>query len=66
MPSGSSAGRIPLRGTPLELCDRRRDVAVVRDPRLEALVLLAPASAWYMHEGALADVEAPVLMFTQF
>jgi predicted dienelactone hydrolase len=35
---------------------------VVRDPRVRALVLLAPASVWFMAEGALADVDLPILM----
>jgi predicted dienelactone hydrolase len=41
---------------------RARAVPVVRDPRVRALVLLAPASAWFMAEGALADVDLPMLM----
>ena len=39
-----------------------RPVSVVRDERVRALVLLAPASVWYMAEGALADVQLPILM----
>lgn len=41
-----------------------RPIPVVRDPRVGALVLLAPASVWYMAEGALADVQVPILMRT--
>lgn len=41
-----------------------RAVPVVRDPRVRALVLLAPAAVWFMAEGALADVDAPILMRT--
>lgn len=41
-----------------------RPVPVVRDERVGALVLLAPASVWYMAEGALADVQVPILMRT--
>lgn len=39
-------------------------VAVVHDPRVRALVLLAPAAAWFMADGALADVDLPILMWT--
>jgi predicted dienelactone hydrolase len=39
-------------------------VAVVHDPRVRALVLLAPATAWFMGDGALADVDLPILMWT--
>jgi predicted dienelactone hydrolase len=39
-------------------------VPVVRDPRVRALVLLAPASPWFILEGALADVDLPILMRT--
>jgi predicted dienelactone hydrolase len=41
-----------------------RAIPVVRDPRVRALVLLAPASVWFLPEGALADVELPILMRT--
>jgi len=41
-----------------------RTIPVVRDPRVRALVLLAPASPWFMAEGALAGVDLPILMRT--
>lgn len=41
---------------------RTRPVPVVRDVRVRALVLLAPATPWFMGEGALADVDVPILM----
>lgn len=41
-----------------------RAVPVVRDVRVRALVLLAPASIWFIPEGALADVDLPILMRT--
>jgi predicted dienelactone hydrolase len=41
--------------------DRRR-VEVVADPRVRALVLLAPAAGWYRPEGALREVKVPILM----
>lgn len=39
-------------------------VPVVADSRLRALVLLAPATPWFMRQGALADVDLPILMYT--
>jgi predicted dienelactone hydrolase len=41
-----------------------RAVPVVRDDRVRALVLLAPASVWFMADGALAGVDVPILMRT--
>lgn len=41
-----------------------RAVPVERDPRVRALVLLAPASVWFIPEGALAGVDVPILMRT--
>lgn len=41
-----------------------RPVPVARDPRVRALVLLAPASIWYRAEGALAGADVPILMRT--
>jgi predicted dienelactone hydrolase len=41
-----------------------RAVPVVRDLRVRALVLLAPASVWFMPQGALAGVDLPILMRT--
>ena len=37
-------------------------LAVATDPRVAALVLLAPATPWYREEGALDAVAVPVLM----
>lgn len=39
-------------------------VPVAPDPRIKALVLLAPAAAWFMEDGALSGVRAPILMLT--
>jgi predicted dienelactone hydrolase len=36
----------------------------VPDGRVKALLLLAPAAAWFMAPGALAGVRVPVLMLT--
>ena len=38
-------------------------LAVERDPRIAALVLLTPAVFWYVPEGSLRSVTAPVLVF---
>lgn len=39
-------------------------IPVEKDSRVGALVLLAPATPWFMREGALATVDAPILMRT--
>ncbi len=39
-------------------------VAVTRDSRVKALVLLAPATPWFMRPGALSAVDVPILMLT--
>lgn len=39
-------------------------VAVEPDPRVRAIVLLAPATPWFLAEGSLDDVEVPILMYT--
>lgn len=39
-------------------------VEVLSDPRVRALVLLAPATAWYLPEGSLSGVRIPILMLT--
>lgn len=41
-----------------------RPVSVTPDPRVERLVLLAPAAVWFLAPGALASVRLPVLMLT--
>jgi predicted dienelactone hydrolase len=43
---------------------QQRGIAVERDPRVRALVLLAPATGWFMLDGALSDVDVPILMRT--
>ena len=48
-----------------EMADgRAREVPVAPDDRVRALVLLAPATPWFMAPGALADVRVPILMLT--
>lgn len=39
-------------------------VPVLADRRLRALVLLAPATPWFMRQGALSEVDLPILMYT--
>jgi len=39
-------------------------VDVTPDPRIKALVLLAPAAAWFLADGALDRVSVPILMLT--
>jgi predicted dienelactone hydrolase len=41
-----------------------RRIEVERDERVKGLVLLAPATAWYMDAGALSEVRVPILLFT--
>lgn len=47
-------------GTPWS--EARQRVDVVPDPRVRALVLLAPATAWYLPEDSLRNVTVPILM----
>ena len=42
--------------------ERGEPVAVSPDPRVRALVLLAPATAWFMAPGALRDLDLPILL----
>ena len=56
-------------GHPLALPDQTADgvahpVPVEPDPRVVALVLLAPAIPWFMAPGALVDVRGPLLVRT--
>ena len=41
-----------------------QSVQVASDKRIKALVLLAPATPWFMRPGALRAVQTPVLMLT--
>jgi predicted dienelactone hydrolase len=47
-------------GTPWSEAGQK--VEVVPDRRVKALVLMAPATAWYLRDGSLSHVEAPILM----
>ncbi len=39
-------------------------IEVDHDVRVRALVLLAPAAVWYIGDGALSDVDLPILLWT--
>ncbi len=58
------AGAIPATTAREEPDGEPRALAVASDPRVAALVLLAPATAWFRGEGALDAVAVPVLMMT--
>lgn len=48
-----------------ETSDRQsRPIDVIPDSRVQALVLLAPATVWFMAAGALSPVRIPILMLT--
>ena len=56
------AGGLPT-SFPWESADgQRRRIAVAPDSRVKAVVLLAPATAWFRASGALQGVGAPILM----
>ena len=58
------AGGVPT-AFPHETADHQaRRLQIVADERVKALVLLAPATAWFMAPGALRSVNVPILMFT--
>ena len=58
------AGGRPITAASEEQDGVSKPVPVTRDPRVSALVLLAPATAWFHPEGALADVDVPILLRT--
>ena len=41
-----------------------RPVPITHDPNVRALVLLAPTAGWFMAPEALAEVAAPILLYT--
>jgi len=58
------AGGVPT-SLPRESPDGQpRRIAVEPDPRVKALVLLAPATPWFMAAGALRGVQLPILLWT--
>ncbi|RYE85325.1 MAG: alpha/beta hydrolase [Myxococcales bacterium] len=58
------AGGRPFNFPPESPDGQSHPVAVTPDPRVRALVLLAPATGWYVNEGSLAAVDVPILMRT--
>lgn len=58
------AGGVPT-SFPNESPDgQRHPIPTLADGRVKALVLLAPATPWFMDEGALRNVRVPILMLT--
>ena len=58
------AGGIPS-SFPRESPDRQpRRIDVDPDPRVKALVLMTPATPWFMAAGALSGVRLPILLWT--
>jgi len=58
------AGGLPS-AFPYETPDRQpAAIHVDADPRVKALVLLAPAAAWFLAPGALSRISIPILMLT--
>ncbi|VBB08128.1 chlorophyllase [Lucifera butyrica] len=57
-------GGVPI-SRPNESSDHQPHlISVIPDCRVRALVLLAPASVWFMAQGALSGVNIPILMLT--
>jgi len=60
----AAAGGVP-RAFPHESADQQPlNIDVIPDERVKALVLLAPATVWFMAPGALSRVRVPILMLT--
>lgn len=58
------AGGVPTT-FPHESPDRQpQKISVISDHRVKALILLAPASVWFMAKGALSEIDLPILMVT--
>lgn len=58
------AGGVPT-SFPHESSNKQpQQISVTPDHRVKALVLLAPASVWFMAKGALCEVNLPILMLT--
>lgn len=41
-----------------------RPLSVTHDARIRALVLMAPATPWFLRDGALSEVDVPILLLT--
>ena len=60
------AGGVPT-SLPHQTADRQaRRIEVTADPRLKAIVLLAPATVWFRLRGALDQVTTPILMIASY
>ena len=58
------AGGQPSAG-PHETADGQvKKISVTRDPRIRALVLLAPGCAWFWEPGTLSGIDVPILLMT--
>ena len=60
----AAAGGQPMTGPQESPAGGPEPVATVADGRVRALVLLAPAAAWFSHPGALRRVHAPILLLS--
>lgn len=60
----AAAGGKPMTGREESAGGPPMPVEVTPDGRLKALVLMAPATPWLAHPGALDDVHLPILMRT--
>jgi predicted dienelactone hydrolase len=58
------AGGRPIASPHETLDGTMHPVAVTPDARVRALVLLAPACGWFWADGALCDVDVPILLRT--
>jgi predicted dienelactone hydrolase len=58
----AAAGGIPTSFLHESSDGQERVIEAVPDPRIQSLVLLAPATVWFRVEGALRSVNLPMLM----
>ncbi|WP_020476508.1 alpha/beta hydrolase family protein [Zavarzinella formosa] len=58
------AGGKPYAGARETEDGKPRPVAVSPDPRVCALILLAPACGWFWRDDALADIDLPIMLRT--
>lgn len=65
---GGYTGLAAAGGIPMAIPDEAPpegliEAEVVPDARIRALVLLSPATAWFLKEGSLARVQVPILVY---
>lgn len=58
----AAAGGVPTSFPNESPNGKPQQIVVLRDSRIQSLILLAPASVWFRNEGALSDVRLPILM----